>query len=165
MRYLVVLGSLVAALALAPAASSGGWASVGFAPLPDETSSGGTWSPTIFVKQHGVTPMTGLSPTVSIYRDDSGALESFTAVETSEPGVYTADVVFPAEGDWRVAIDSGFAGSSVTYGPVEIGAPGVRGGGSQELPVAGLGALILAVLGATALLATKRSRRLTPASS
>ena len=168
MRYLVVLGALVGALAAASPASSGGWAAVGFAPLPDGTSAGETWSPTIFIRQHGVTPMTGLAPTVSIYRDDTGATESFTAVEL-EPGVYSADVVFSTEGDWRIAIDSGFAGSGVTYGPVEIGAPEVTGG-VRELPVPGLGIAALGIAflallgGAAALLLTRRSRSLTPAS-
>ena len=102
MRVLVVLSAVAAALAIAPSASPGGWATVGFEPLPDGTSAGGTWSPTIFVKQHGVTPLAGLTPVVEIYDDETGAATRFTATETSEAGVYTADVVFPAEGDWRV---------------------------------------------------------------
>jgi hypothetical protein len=162
MRYLVVLGALAAALALAPAASSGGWASVGFEPLPDGTSAGGTWSPTIFVKQHGVTPLAGLQPVVEVY-DDTGAATRFLATETSTAGVYEADVVFPSAGSWNVTIRSGFGDSHVTYGPVEIGAPSV-GGGSGELPVVGVAVAILALLGTFALVLARRSRRLTPAS-
>jgi hypothetical protein len=162
MRVLVVLCTVVVALAAAPLASSGGWATVGFAPLPDGTSAGGTWKPTIYVKQHGVTPLTGLVPVVEIY-DDAGATRSFTAVETSRPGVYEADVVFPAEGDWRVTIHSGFGDSQVTYGPVAVSAP-VIGGGSREIPVMGLGIALLALGGVVAVLIGRRSRRLTPAS-
>jgi hypothetical protein len=163
MRQLVVLGALAAALALAPAASSGGWASVGFAPLPDGTSTGSTWSPTITVKQHGVTPLRGLQPVVEVY-DDSGAAARFVARETSEAGVYTADVVFPSEGSWSVAIHSGFGDSNVTYGPVAVGAPTTGGGVPQELPIVGLGILVVALLGGVAVVAARRSRRLTPAS-
>ena len=89
MRVLVVLSAVVVALALAAPASSGGWATVGFEPLPDGMSAGGTWTPTITVKQHGVTPLTGLAPVVETY-DESGAVTRFMATETSEAGVYEA---------------------------------------------------------------------------
>jgi hypothetical protein len=163
MRALVVLGAVVAALVVAPLAASGGWATVGFEPLPDGTSAGGTWNPTIFIKQHGMTPMTGLHPVVETY-DDSGALTTFDARETSEAGVYEAEVVFPTEGDWRVSIDSGFGESRVSYGPFSIGPPAGGGGGSTELPVVGLGVVLLALAGVLAVALARRSRRLTPAS-
>ena len=164
MRLLVVLSAVAAALAVAPSGSPGGWATVGFEPLPDGTSAGGTWSPTIFVKQHGVTPLAGLTPVVEIYDDATGAVARFPAVESSEAGVYGADVVFPAEGDWRLTISSGFGDSQVSYGPVSIGAPGAGDGGSRELPVVGLGVVALTVLGGALLIGARRLRRLTPAS-
>lgn len=161
MRTRALLVAIAITLAIAPTAAGGGWATVGFAPLPDGTDAGATWSPTIFVKQHGVTPLTGLQPIVSVHRDD-GAMQTFTAVETSEAGSYRADVVFPSEGDWRVTIESGFGGSNVTYGPVEVGSPAVTGGGGPELPTLGL-LVALALLGGVALVAARR-RLLTPAS-
>jgi hypothetical protein len=164
MRVLVVLCAVVAALAAAPLATSGGWATVGFEPLPDGMSAGGTWNPTIFVKQHGITPLTGLEPTVDIY-DDTGAVSTFVAAETSEAGVYEADVVFPTAGEWRLTIHSGFGDSHVSYGPFTIGAPIVGDGGGRELPTVGLVVAALAVFGALAVIAARRSRRLTPASS
>ena len=137
MRLLVVLSTL-AALAVAPHAAGGGWASVGFEPLPNGTAAGATWSPTIFVKQHGVTPLEGLQPVVEVY-SDSGAATKFLATETSEAGVYEADVVFPAEGAWNVTIRSGFGDSHVSHGPVAIGPPVTGEGGSRELPIVGRG--------------------------
>jgi hypothetical protein len=163
MRVLVVLCAAVAALAVAAPASSGGWATVGFEPLPDGMSAGGTWTPTITVKQHGVTPLAGLTPVVEI-SDESGTTRTFTATETSEVGVYRAEVVFPAAGEWNVRIDSGFLDSHATYGPFAIGAPVVGDGGSRELPVLGLGVVLLALAGGVAALLARRSRRLTPAS-
>ena len=161
MRVIVVLSAVVAALAVAAPAWPGGWATVGFEPLPDGMSAGGTWTPTITVKQHGMTPLAGLSPVVEIY-DEAGAVTRFDATETSETGVYEADVVFPTAGDWRVTIHSGFGDSHVTYGPFAIGAP--VGGVSRELPVVGLGAGLLALVAGVGLLVARRSRRLTPAS-
>jgi hypothetical protein len=162
MRVLVVLSAIAIALVVAPLGSGGGWATVGFEPLPDGMSAGGTWNPTIFVKQHGVTPLTGLQPVVEI-ADRTGAATRFLATETSEAGAYEADVVFPAQGDWSVTIYSGFGDSQVSYGPVAIGPAGTDGG-SRELPVVGLGVLALALLGGAVLVGARRLRRLTPAS-
>ena len=164
MRHLLALVSaLVVAGVVAGSAFGGGWASVGFEPLPDDTSAGGTWSPTIFVKQHGVEPLTGLTPVITITEDGSGAYETFVATEMSEAGKYQADVVFPSEGDWRIVIHSGFGESSVSYGPTRIDA-GPVGGDSEPVPVVGVAALLAAVAGAAALLfALRRQRKLTPA--
>ena len=164
MRLLVALITIAAALVVAPLAAGGGWATVGFEPLPDGMSAGGTWSPTIFVKQHGITPLAGLQPVVEIYDDQTGAATKFFASETSQAGVYEADVVFPSQGDWRVTIHSGFGDSQVSYGPVAIGPAGAGDGGSRELPVVGLGVVALALLGGAVLLGARRLRRLTPAS-
>ncbi len=163
MRSFIVLGAIAAALAAAPLAGGGGWASVGFEPLPDGAAAGAAWSPTIFVKQHGITPLAGLRPVVEVY-DDTGRATKVLATETAEAGVYEADVVFPSEGDWRVTIHSGFGDSHVTYGPFEIGAPGSGSGDARDLPIVGLGVVALALLGGMAALVARRSRRLTPAS-
>jgi hypothetical protein len=161
MRVIVVLGALVAALAVAPVASSGGWATVGFEPLPDGMSAGGTWTPTIYIKQHGMTPLTGLQPVVKI-SDDSGAAKAFDATETAEAGVYEADVVFPSAGTRRLTIYSGFGDSQVTYGPFVVGAP--AGGGLPELPIVVLAIALLALCGGAVFVAARRTRRLSPAS-
>ena len=163
MRVFAVVGAIACALVVPAVAAAGGWATVGFEPLPDGTSAGGSWTPTIFVKQHGVTPLAGLQPAVLIEEASSGQTSTFLATAGSKAGVYHADVVFPSSGEWRVTISSGFGDSQVTYGPVRIGDP-ATGGGSDPLPVAGLGVLALAALGAVAALAARRSRRLTPAS-
>jgi hypothetical protein len=162
MRVLVVVTAIAAALAIVPTASPGGWATVGFEPLPDGVSAGSTWNPRIFVKQHGVTPLAGLQPVVLIREEQSGAETKVLATPTSEIGVYEADVVFPSQGDWRVTILSGFGDSQVTYGPVEIGRGTTSGGGLPELPVAGIAALVVLV-GGFVVIAARRSRRLTPA--
>ena len=78
---------------------------------------------------------------------------SASARETSEAGVYQADVVFPSEGDWRVTIHSGFGDSQVSYGPVRDRRARRGDGGSRELPVVGCRcSRVLALLGALALL-------------
>jgi len=164
MRQLVVLSALVTALAAAGAASAGGWATVGFAPLPDGTQAGETWRPEITVLQHGRTPLGGLRPILTIRDVDSGESRSFTATPTAETGVYEALVVFPSSGRWGLEVESGFGDSSVTYGPVTI-APGPTGGDSGPFPVLPvLAAACVLVLAAVGVLGARRLRRLTPAS-
>jgi hypothetical protein len=163
-RYLVAVSTVVLAVVGAGSASAGGWAAVGFEPLPDDTAAGASWKPKIFVKRHGVTPLEGLRPVVTIHETDSGQAESFTAVPTSEAGVYEADVVFPSPGDWSVAIDSGFGESGVTYGPVTIGAG--TGGDPGSFPALPIGAAALAIaLAVAGAFGIRRLRRLTPASN
>ena len=163
MRVIAFVGALVCALVVPTLASAGGWASVGFEPLPDGTDAGGTWNATIFVRQHGVTPLAGLQPVVLIEKAGSTESTKVLATPGDEPGVYNADVRFPTAGDWRVTILSGFGESKATYGPVTIGAP-TAGGKSERLPVIGFAVLALAVVGAFGVLVARRSRRLTPAS-
>ena len=166
MRHLVVLGTLAAALVATGVGHAGGWATVGFKPLPDGTTVGETWSPAITVKQHGVTPLAGLTPTVRIRHVVSGSEKSFAAAETDETGVYRADVVFPSAGDWRVVVESGFwgEGGTVTYGPVAIAPVPVAPvpGSFPTVAVAALALLAVAVAGAG--FGVVRTRWLRPAS-
>jgi hypothetical protein len=163
-RYLIVVSALVLAVVGAGAAGAGGWATVGFEPLPDGTAAGASWKPTIFVKQHGVTPLEGLHPLVTIQETASGQSMSFTVRPASDAGVYEADVVFPTAGDWNVVIDSGFGDSRVTYGPVTIGAG--TGGTPGSFPTLRIGAVALAIAFAVAgAFGIRRLRRLTPASN
>jgi hypothetical protein len=164
-HVVTVAAVAVAFLAVTGPAGAGGWATVGFEPLPDGTSAGGTWHPTITIKQHGVTPLAGLSPVVTIEDAASGGMQTFTAVETSTTGIYEADVVFPSAGDWRIAIDSGFGDSRVTYGPLTVDAPSAGVPGSDSFPIAPVAVVLGAIaLAAAALLGARRLRKLTPAS-
>ncbi len=161
MRYLITLLVLVVVLVASATATAGGWATVGFAPLPDGTTAGATWKPKITVLQHGRTPLGGLSPIVTISGGE--AVRSFTATETPEVGVYEANVVFPERGDWRVEIDSGFGDSRVTYGPVSIGT--APSGSPSSFPALPVGfALITGLVLLAAAFGVVRQRRLTPAS-
>jgi hypothetical protein len=163
MRALIVLSTLALALVATGTAGAGGWASVGIAPLPDGTESGGTWRTEITVLQHGRTPLEGLAPVVRITGDD-GASHEFLAMPTEKPGVYDASVVFPASGDWRIAVESGFGDSRLTYGPVSITSPS-GGEGIRPVPTAWLVALVSSLaLASLLVLGTRRLRRFAPAS-
>jgi hypothetical protein len=145
-------------LALPSSALAGGFATVQLSSLPDGTPPGGTWSVELTVLQHGVTPLEGVSPLVRISSVD-GASREFPAVPTGEPGVYAADVVFPAAGSWRYEIFDGFT-QTHTYAPVAI----ADGAGTDSFPVLPVAAAALALLLAAAggLVALRRRRLGTP---
>jgi hypothetical protein len=163
MRYLIALAALVAALAVPATAGAGGWATIGFAPLPDDLEPGETWKPEITILQHGVTPLDGLSPTVTIAGAETS--DVFTATATGTPGKYVANVVFEQAGSYGVTIDSTFGESRLTYGPVTIEASETTAGtgGSDSRFVTVLAVLGGALVLAAAAFAVVRQRRMRPA--
>jgi YtkA-like len=169
MRHLIVLATIVAALAATATASAGGWATVGMYPLPTGVGPGDDWDTKLTILQHGnpETPLSGLSPTITITHDETGQTETFSATETDEAGVYAASVVFPEAGPWRVVADSTFGDSRLTYGPVTIDpnpAPVPGSGSGIDFPVLPVAVVLVAVaLALAALFGVRRQRRLHPA--
>src|SRR5688572_13693951 len=156
-KLLLVLA--VAAIA-APAASAGGWATVGLDSLPPSgLEPNEAWPVDITVLQHGQTPLAGVTPIVRI-RDDGGKLvKSFTATPTGKTGVYHAVVTFPGEGTYSYEVYDGFGtyggAQTHTFEPVQISADsGLLGDSFPYLPL-GL-ALALALVGGTALVLRRR---------
>jgi hypothetical protein len=147
-RMRTFLAVVVAMLVAAPAAAGGGWATVGLGPPDSGIGAGDTWNAEMTILQHGVTPLVGVSPTVTISNGDT--TKTFDAVATDKPGVYLAKVEFPTGGEWRYEVNDGF---SQTHGfaPVQV-APGSGGGGGFTVPdwtwilLAGAGALAILFL-------------------
>jgi hypothetical protein len=108
----VLLASL-AAVSLA----AGGWATITPDPLPEQISVGAKVPLNFLIKQHGVTPLAGLKPTVLINQGDE-APTKFSAGEGKAKGWYTATLSFAKPGDWHITIESGF-GKSKTTMPIQ----------------------------------------------
>jgi hypothetical protein len=142
----------VAAVAV-PAASAGGWATVGLSSLPGDTPAGGTWSVDLTVLQHGRAPLEGVDPRITL-TNDRGESRSIAAVATGKRGVYHADVVFPTSGTWTYEIWDGFT-QTHTFEPVAIAAPG----GSFPYQPLALALVLAAGLAAATVLLLRRSRR------
>ena len=157
-KLLLVFAVAVAAVAV-PAASAGGWATVGLSSLPPAgLPANEDWPVDITVLQHGQTPLAGVTPIVRI-RDDGGAVvKSFTATPTGKTGVYHAVVRFPGSGTFAYEVYDGF----VTYGgaqthtfkPVQIGPPV---NSFPYLPVGIAAALALVLAAATIVLWRRRA--------
>ena len=150
-----ILLALAAAVVLVPAASGGGFATVGLSSLPsDDLTAGGTWSVDLTVLQHGQTPLEGLQPTVTLYGEDGAVAGPFAAVATPGAGVYHAEVRFPSSGTWRYEIADGFS-QVHTFKPVEVG-PASAPSSFPTLPVGGIALALL--LAAALALFVRRSR-------
>jgi mono/diheme cytochrome c family protein len=107
----------VPALLLLPALGAvvGGWAVVTVEDLPDYFVASRPVSLPFMVRQHGVTPLKGVHPT----------LEARTGLRTvqakvepgKEHGEYVATFTLPEPGDWTISIYSGWGNSRLTLLP------------------------------------------------
>lgn len=169
MRRTLILVVALVGLAIAPAATAGGWATVGITPTPGPSSgSDDTTTYIITVLRHGVTPTDGATPAIVLTGADGKALR-FVAKPTGETGRYSATVEWPDSGRWAFAVNDGLAGTQ--YGVSQTHrflsdvtiSPATGGGRGLSLPL-GLG-LGLAAIVATGLatLAWRRRRRPHPA--
>ncbi len=157
MKKLLLMLAL-AAVAV-PAASAGGWATVGLSSLPPAgLGPEERWPVDITVLQHGETPLAGVTPIVRV-RDGGGkVVRSFTAAPTGKTGVYRAVVMFPGEGTYSYEVYDGFGSyggaRTHTFKPVAIGA----GDGGFPYAVLALAfGVALALAAATVLLLRRRS--------
>jgi YtkA-like len=153
-----ILLALVALAVLAPAASGGGFATVGLSSLPaDDLKAGGTWSVDLTVLQHGQTPLEGVQPTVTLRSDGGDIAGPFAATPTKQPGVYHAEVRFPSSGTWRYEVNDGFT-QVHTFKPVEVG----PASSPSSFPAVPVGGVALALLLAAALVLFLRRSRSAP---
>jgi hypothetical protein len=142
MRTLLTLTFTLAALVIPAAALGGGFATAGLAPPADGIGPGDTWHTKITLLQHGLTPLHGVQPSITIRGPET---RTFAARPTEEPGVYVADVVFPTAGTYRYEVDDDFS-QVHTFAPVAIGGPASAPSGN------GFPAWALAPIAAAALL-------------
>jgi hypothetical protein len=150
---LLVPVALAVLLITAPGAAGGGFATAGLSSTPEGIAAGTPWSVDITVLQHGRTPLDGLTPKVRIRSGDT--TRQFIARPTGRPGVYRAEVVFPAAGRWSYEVLDGFIDATPhTFPAVDIAgggtAPARADGGIAAGWLWGAGAalaLALAVVG------------------
>ena len=103
-------------------AAFGGWAVITVQDLPESAVARQPLSLTFTVRQHGVTLLSRLEPRVEA--EAGGVTSAAVAQPTGVEGQYTARLVLPQAGDWRVTIHSGFMNSQVTLLPLSVVEPG-----------------------------------------
>lgn len=114
-----LLGTL-AALALLGTAQGGGWSVVvlnreSAALVGGSVRPGATLEIGFMVLQHGVRPLSDLSPAITLRPEDGGAPLTVGAVAQGEPGHYVAAITLPKPGIWHWEIDA--------FGPPSVMAP------------------------------------------
>jgi len=163
MRRLTFL--LVLAILAVPAgtALAGGWATVEVA-APAGLSAGEPWRAELRVLQHGRTPLDGLSPSVEI-TDEAGAVRTFEARPTGQPGTYVATVTYPAAGTWRTRFYDGFTDvtphrlAPLTVAPAGGAAPAAALAGDAFPSPQSVAVALVALLWIGGCVAAWRSRR------
>src|SRR5690349_3903507 len=100
----------------------GGWAVITVQDLPQSAVARQPVTLTFMVRQHGVTLLSRLEPRVEA--EAGGATSAAVGQPTGVEGQYTARLVLPQAGDWRVTIHSGFMNSQVTLLPLTVIEPG-----------------------------------------
>jgi len=116
------IGAAVAAIIafIAGFTSFGGWAVVSVAKIPDGWVTGKPLQLTWTVRQHAVSPLYGLKPTIQA-RSGSKVIEG-TTWEFNEQGTrgYRGRLTFPNPGEWQVTIYSGFGRSNAVLVPWNV---------------------------------------------
>jgi hypothetical protein len=122
-RHAAVSAFVIAALLALPATGlAGGFATAGLSSLPEDVRPGDEWVVDVTVLAHGVTPVEGVEPRVTIAREGAASAPShvFAARPTDKAGVYRARVEFPTKGFWAISVDDGYTRVH-EFGGVDIG--------------------------------------------
>jgi mono/diheme cytochrome c family protein len=114
--------TLAVAVMLVAVMNAGGWAVITVDDLPLRADAGKPMALTFTVRQHGVTPTSGLKP--SIVAASGGTRFETAAAATPKEGQYAAAITLPSAGQWVLTIDSAFLGSKLTLLPVSVAQPG-----------------------------------------
>jgi hypothetical protein len=120
----IALLAAVAFAALTGTAHAGGWATVELGEAPGSLVAGKPWKLELIVKQHGITPLDGVTPSVRI-ENGAGVVRDFRASPTGQPGTYAVEVTFPSAGEWRTRLFDGFTDATPhRLAPLTVTAPG-----------------------------------------
>ncbi|NTU85661.1 MAG: hypothetical protein HGA45_41055 [Chloroflexales bacterium] len=142
-----LLGAL-AALAVVASAQAGGW-SVAVLDAQSAAAVGGVVQPGVPVEigftvvQHGIRPLSDLTPQITLTREAGGAPLTVSAVAHGEPGHYLATVTLPDPGVWRWEINA--------FGPPSVMAPITVAAAPARGPAIPIPALVVTTLAAVAI--------------
>jgi mono/diheme cytochrome c family protein len=115
--------SIAAAVVLAAGTiSAGGWAVVTVDDLPARIEAAKPVTLAFTVRQHGMTPLGGLKPSIVAASGSSRVETNATAAQ--DIGQYSAAITLPSAGAWILTINSGFMDSRLSLLPVTVVSPG-----------------------------------------
>lgn len=149
----IALLAAVAFAALTGSAHAGGWATVELGEMPSGLVADEPWRVELIVKQHGITPMADVTPSVEI--TNGSVVRTFPARPTDQVGHYVAEVAFPSGGEWKTRLYDGFT-DAVPHrlSPLTVASGGASASGAgfpwdQTVAIAFVALLFLAGIVAT----------------
>jgi mono/diheme cytochrome c family protein len=119
LRFLIPIASL---FVIVTAAYAGGWAIVTLNHLPDYAVAEKALPLTFSVRQHGMTLLSGLKPTVRA-TSATGLKASAAVRPTANKGEYTASLIMPEAGEWTITIVNGFDSTPIVLPLLKVIAP------------------------------------------
>jgi hypothetical protein len=128
--------AILLALTFTVPAFAGGWAIVNLDEWPANVVAGEEFEIGFTVLQHGVTPVTGITPIISGTLTGTKESVQVMAKEEGEPGHYVASLKFPKAGEWSWRIDS--FGEQVMPPLTVANAPAVAQAANESKPVSNL---------------------------
>lgn len=133
----------VVSLALVATVYAGGWAIATVKDLPEYAIAGKSFALTFMIRQHGISPLDGLTPAISAtlgtQRSDHSVMRTVietAAVATEKTGEYTASMVLPGPGDWAIQITNAYGSYSLPE--LKVIAEGTPGPPALSREAAGL---------------------------
>jgi len=134
-RELGVLAAGVALMAAAPA-TYGGWAVISVRDVPAQLEAGQATQLTFSVLQHGVEPLRGLKPTVTVTAEGARRGSEVRAVAGRKAGEYVATITPAAAGMVRIRIDANWRDARTELLPIRVVA-GAAQAASHDAAAAG----------------------------
>lgn len=122
-RIVTAMTCLLVVLVLASVTYAGGWAIVTLSEFPDYAVAGKPLNLTFAVRQHGVTLLSELQPKITA-TDGTGSVIKGKVAPGVAKGEYTAALLLPQPGDWKITIDSGFNGNTSMLPALKVIAAG-----------------------------------------
>jgi cytochrome c553 len=117
-RFQILL-SVFLLIAVASAAFAGGWAIITLKEFPDYAVAGKPLNLTFAVRQHGVTLLPDLHPTVRA-TTTSGLVANAAVKPGATGGEYTSALTLSQAGEWTITITSGFNDSATTLPALKV---------------------------------------------
>lgn len=176
MNKLRILPAIALLLILVPAVLAGGWATIELDEMPGEIRAGQKWVIGFRVLQHGVTPVHDLGkdlpivPKLTATNAATGERLEVIAERTKEQGHFTAEIAFPAEGEWQWAIEPQPLAGHTRFEPLTVLPPApvelspnraaspAMGGLTSSWALLGLSLTVILVSAALFTLQTRRER-------
>jgi hypothetical protein len=102
-----MLLATMALIGLGAPALAGGFAVTTFDQLPATLHADETYHLGYTIRQHGVTPLSGLATRIVAHNPTTGESAAFVGVAQGDPGHDVAEVRFPSHGVWQWRVEQG----------------------------------------------------------